>query len=325
MSRNYQKDHAATHIDSILRGLLYGLVFFVPGIYLYFHWPNPDRWFDEISRMPVMTGLARDFKSGMALAGDLFVRQASAFYENADRFDLEKLLKGGNLLTAGNRSAGILSRVHPNEHTWERPWIEDKLAKELGRGKMRASGKFLDYIEQYMALAAEEMYLSRVPASITLAQGLLESEAGHSFLGREAKNHFGVKCLKQRDYKADGVIDDRDFLHHNLAYDCVQFEDDNKWDRFEVYASVEHSYRRHTLLLIGSKRYNWMLGTYQVGQYYRVSDKWFGTDSVPYYAAWAIGLKEGGYATSKRYAQKIAYIIETYELWRIDYMVMNAV
>jgi len=166
------------------------------------------------------------------------------------------------------------------------------------------------------------MAISGVPASVTLAQGILETNAGDSFLATDANNHFGVKCPKRKDYRQDGRIEDDDFYYHKLAYDCVQFSDDHNWDRFEVYDSVEKSYRRHTILLAKSNRYNWMLDAYHPGEYYDLPEHWYGVGSVPYYAAWAAGLKASGYATSKTYAQKLTKIIDTYELWRIDYMLI---
>ena len=325
MGPNHTDDHAATHIDSILAGIFRALILFVPLMFFLFNGQEISRWFSDVSQIPVMTKIARDFETGAILAGDLFIRKSAEFYNDPAFLDLDQLLETAGLAGMGpRRSPGILRNARPGEYTWERTYIENKLSAEFGKKKLRASKKFLDYIEEYMGLASQEMYLSRIPASITLAQGLLESEAGESFLGRTAKNHFGIKCPKYSDYKSDGKIDDDDFYHHNLAYDCVQHEDDNKWDRFEMYRTVDLSYRRHTLLLVKSKRYNWMPGAFHVGEFYPADRKWFGTDTVPYYAAWSIGLKEGGYATSKRYAQKIAYIIETYELWRIDYMVLSA-
>jgi len=163
-----------------------------------------------------------------------------------------------------------------------------------------------------------------VPASVTLAQGILETRAGDSRIARVAKNHFGIKCYRKPDFNKDGHIDNSDFYHHSLAYDCLQIADDNVWDRFHMYETVALSYRHHSLLLSQERRYNWMIQQYsrKIGQSCQVEGAWFGTDTVPYYAAWAIGLKKSGYATSKTYAQKLTYIIETYELWRFDYQLI---
>ena len=132
------------------------------------------------------------------------------------------------------------------------------------------------------------------------------------------KNHFGIKCVPYKSKKHKGYR----YKKHSLAYDCLQRKDDYEWDRFEMYQSPAVSYDRHAKLLANNERYNWMLNRYFTGEMYRVPAKWFGVEEVPYYAAWAIGLKKSGYATNKHYAQKVALIIETYELWRIDYNII---
>ena len=111
---------------------------------------------------------------------------------------------------------------------------------------------------------------------------------------------------------------DEDFDHHSLAIDCVQRTDDYEWDRFEVYPSARESYRRHSLLLQGA-RYNWMIRQYEIGEEYPIARKLYGKTLVPYYAAWCVGLKQSGYATARLYAEKLTLIIETYQLWKIDY------
>lgn len=292
---------------AFFKGLLYGIGFFLPGALIISNWQLVDQVWSGIVQMPVVTQISKDFKTGMEIAGELFSEQADLFYRTDSI----------SILPFKNRK-----RVKRSKYAWNRQAIEQKLAKEFSSRKMKGAKRFLNYVEQHYALATHEMKISQIPASITLAQGILESDAGDSRLARVARNHFGIKCPERRDKLKDGVIDNKDFYHHELAYDCLQQADDDKWDRFEMYESTEISYRRHTILLTQSKRYNWMFDQYFTGQDYRVERKWFGVEIVPYYAAWAIGLKKSGYATSKRYAQKLAYIIETYELWRIDYEVV---
>jgi flagellum-specific peptidoglycan hydrolase FlgJ len=99
--------------------------------------------------------------------------------------------------------------------------------------------------------------------------------------------------------------------------------DDYVWDRFEVYPGPRESYRRHSLLLC-EQRYRWMFGAYDIGGKYVLPNSPFGSREIPYFAAWALGLKRSGYATSPVYAQTLAFIIETYQLWKIDYEMIMA-
>ena len=141
----------------------------------------------------------------------------------------------------------------------------------------------LRYVGRYEKVALAEMKKYGIPASITLAQGLLESDAGHSDLAQESDNHFGIKCRR----KCRGCT-------------CRNYSDDDIYDMFRVFDSVWESYREHSLLLNGS-RYRHLLKL----------DK---TD----YKAWAHGLKKAGYATDKRYAEKLIQIIEALKLYRYD-------
>ena len=291
-------------MEQLLRGLLYGLIFFFAGYMLFTRQDIIMQRMASSAYLPVIEKLSRDFKTGVELAG----RDFRVFVEKelGDR-DIQQLL--------GRRTPWA----------WQRTDIENKLAQHFGKKQAEKRQLFLNYIEQYAPLALSEMAASGIPASVTLAQGILETNAGNSYIARTANNHFAIKCYKRKDYKADGIIDDRDFYHHELAHGCVQIHDDHAWDRFHMYQSPALSFRHHTLLLSREPRYNWMLRAYgdKIGAYCQVEPHWFGTPEVPYYAAWCIGLKKSGYATSKTYAQKLAYIIETYELWRFDYLLVG--
>ena len=140
-----------------------------------------------------------------------------------------------------------------------------------------------NYIKQYKRIAKAEMEQFGIPASITLAQGLLESNAGESRLALESNNHFGIKCRR----KCRGCT-------------CRNYSDDDIYDMFRVFDSPANSYREHSELLI-SKRYKHLL-------------KLKKTD----YKKWARGLKKAGYATDKRYAEKLVKIIETLKLYKYD-------
>ncbi len=138
------------------------------------------------------------------------------------------------------------------------------------------------YIERYADLAVEEMYRSGVPASITLAQGLLESRYGQSELAVKANNHFGIKC-------------------HNWNGQKMYYDDDRKGECFRKYKSVEESFRDHSDFLRFRDRYRFLFDLEP-------------TD----YEAWAHGLKKAGYATDSKYPQKLIRLIEEYELYKYD-------
>ncbi len=138
------------------------------------------------------------------------------------------------------------------------------------------------YIQRYAQIALQEMEQFGIPASITLAQGLLESNAGESRLAMESNNHFGIKCRS----KCRGCT-------------CRNYSDDDIYDMFRVFDSAWESYREHSELLNG-------------GRYKHL--KKYGND----YKSWAHGLKKAGYATDKRYAEKLIQIIEFLNLDRYD-------
>ena len=140
-----------------------------------------------------------------------------------------------------------------------------------------------DYVQRYLRVAEKEKDKYGIPVSITLAQGLLESNAGDSRLAKESNNHFGIKCRS----KCKGCT-------------CRNYSDDDIYDMFRVFDSAWESYREHSILLNG-KRYKHLL---------KLSD----TD----YKGWAHGLKKAGYATDKRYAHKLIKIIEQLHLERFD-------
>jgi LysM repeat protein len=139
------------------------------------------------------------------------------------------------------------------------------------------------YIEKYAPLAVSEMYRSGVPASITLAQGLLESGNGQSELARKSNNHFGIKC------------------HNNWQGGRVYHDDDAKGECFRKYSDPSDSYRDHSDFLRFRDRYKFLFD-------YRVTD----------YKSWAHGLKKAGYATDPAYPKKLIKLIEEYDLNQYD-------
>lgn len=140
----------------------------------------------------------------------------------------------------------------------------------------------LDYIDKYKYVAMREMNQYGIPASIKLAQALLESGNGNSYLAREANNHFGIKC--------GGVWRGK----------SIARQDDSPNDCFRVYDNAEDSFRDHSQFLL-RKRY----------------EKLFALDKSDY-KGWAKGLKEAGYATNPRYPELLIDLIERYDLHKYD-------
>ncbi|MBN2349726.1 MAG: glucosaminidase domain-containing protein [Bacteroidales bacterium] len=139
-----------------------------------------------------------------------------------------------------------------------------------------------EYILKYKDLAIEEMQRTGIPASITLAQGMLESGNGNSRLAQKANNHFGIKCHDWEGRK----------IHHH---------DDARNECFRKYKSAEESYRDHSDFLTGRSRYASL----------------FDLD-VHDYKGWAKGLKKAGYATSNTYADALIKLIEENKLYELD-------
>ena len=142
---------------------------------------------------------------------------------------------------------------------------------------------YLDYINKYKDIAIDHQKRYKIPASITLAQGLLESAAGTSELARKSNNHFGIKC------------------HNSWEGKRVYHDDDEKGECFRKYRNPKESYEDHALFLTKSSRY----------------EKLFKLD-ITDYKGWAHGLKRCGYATDKAYASKLIQTIELYGLHRYD-------
>jgi flagellum-specific peptidoglycan hydrolase FlgJ len=139
------------------------------------------------------------------------------------------------------------------------------------------------YIQRFKQVAINEEKKFGIPASITLAQGILESQTGTSRLVKEANNHFGIKCFSNKCKKGH----------------CINFSDDSHKDFFVVFPTAWESYRAHSLL-ISKDRYKQLKNL-----------------SNEDYVSWAKGLLKSGYATDKKYAEKLISVIERYELEKI--------
>ena len=147
-----------------------------------------------------------------------------------------------------------------------------------------------EYIETYKDIAMKEMKDHKIPASITLAQGIIESGAGNSALAREAKNHFGIKCHKGWNGKT------------------YTMDDDEKDECFRKYRKAEDSYRDHSDFLTSRSRYADL----------------FKLDIMDY-EGWAKGLKAAGYATSPTYATALINRIKTNKLYLYDQLAMGLI
>ncbi len=142
---------------------------------------------------------------------------------------------------------------------------------------------YQEYISRYSSIAVAQRKAHGIPASITLAQGILESAAGTSALAAESNNHFGIKC------------------HNDWNGRRVYSDDDAKGECFRAYDQVSESYEDHAQFLLGKSRYASLF-----------------TLPVTDYKAWAHGLKKAGYATDPNYPNKLIKIIEDYQLYIYD-------
>lgn len=164
--------------------------------------------------------------------------------------------------------------------------LSPNFAKEHGISDKIVQAKkkiCLDYIAQYSKTAQDEATKFNIPASITLAQGLLESNAGKSGLAAKENNHFGIKCRAKC-----------------IGCRCANYTDDSKFDMFRIFDSAWESFREHSNLL-SNTRYKHLCNMKR-------------TD----YKNWANGLQAAGYATDKKYAYKLIRIIEAFDLSKFD-------
>lgn len=160
-------------------------------------------------------------------------------------------------------------------------WHNDLLSQEKSKA-------VLDYIDKYKEIAMTEMIDHKIPASITLAQGILESGNGNSELAKKSNNHFGIKC------------------HKNWTGKRTYHDDDEKGECFRVYDSPADSYRDHSIFLATGQRYAFLFDL-------KITD----------YKAWAKGLKQAGYATLPTYANVLIRLIENYNLTQYDLLVVK--
>ena len=193
---------------------------------------------------------------------------------------MKKLSYFVGILLILNSCGGSKKPVTETEH-------KDKPA-ESTIDQLNQEGQDLDfatlrYIAKYESIAKREMKEYGVPASITLAQGILESKSGKSRLATEGNNHFGIKC------------------HDNWQGEKILHDDNEAQECFRKYNNPEESFKDHSQFLAGRKRYAFLFR-------FPITD----------YEAWARGLKKAGYATDPSYPDKLIYLIEKYHLDKLD-------
>ncbi len=174
-------------------------------------------------------------------------------------------------------TSGMHQQITSKASVPPRP-VKHRTPEELARFK-----KQQEYVERFADVAVAEMKKYGIPASITLAQGVVETNSGASSLAKKHNNHFGIKCFSKKCRKGH----------------CVNFSDNSHKDFFVRYDTAWNSYRAHSELLTG-KRYRHL--------------QEFGKD----YKSWAKGLKSAGYATDPKYADKLIEAIEDLELYKYD-------
>ena len=155
--------------------------------------------------------------------------------------------------------------------------------RQLSNNDLSVDDKINLYIKKYAPAATKNMRFYKIPASITLAQGILESGYGQGTLAKKANNHFGIKC------------------HKGWKGKSISHDDDAKGECFRSYKNPLRSYKDHSLFLVERNRYSSLF-----------------TLNSKDYKSWAIGLKAAGYATDPKYAEKLISLIERFKLNRFD-------
>lgn len=191
----------------------------------------------------------------------------------------------------GSKKAGT-SKSDKDGLTVRERYLHDESDQVFYDFRERNQGKVnnftVDYIGTYKDIAIRKMEEYNIPASITLAQGILESGNGLSELAKKSNNHFGIKC------------------HSSWRGQKVYHDDDRRGECFRKYPSAEGSFNDHSKFLTNRGRYEFLFDL-------RRDD----------YKAWAKGLKKAGYATDRKYPKKLISFIENFELYKYDELVLD--
>lgn len=184
------------------------------------------------------------------------------------------------------KKTNVAKPVVKNTAIADKEKVEDEVIESTSRTVV-SNDIVANYIAQYKDIAMGNMKMYGIPASIILAQGILESGAGKGDLANRANNHFGIKC-------------------HDWTGESVKHDDDARQECFRKYNEPAESFKDHALFLTGRGRYSRLF-------------------SLPKddYEAWAKGLRSAGYATDPRYPQKLISYIQRYDLGRFDAQVLG--
>jgi flagellum-specific peptidoglycan hydrolase FlgJ len=185
-------------------------------------------------------------------------------------------------LSSCNSKKQVVHSKHKTQQTEKKVVAakeKSKSAEKIIEPKPTIATSTVEYINTYKDIAMKEMQEFKIPASITLAQGIIESTSGNSELTKRSNNHFGIKC------------------HKGWEGDHTFHDDDEKGECFRVYKDPLISYRDHSLFLTTRSRYA-NLFTLKDGDY----------------VGWAQGLSDAVYATDRRYPAKLIGLIEKYDL-----------
>src|SRR5690625_3677137 len=178
-----------------------------------------------------------------------------------------------------------VDRSHKPKETPKRPEVKGPTKTE--ETPQVSSDPIANYIDTYKQYAMDDMLQYGIPASIKLAQGILESGSGRGSLSIRANNHCGIKC-------------------HDWTGESVRHDDDELQECFRKYSHVKYSYRDHSLFLTQRSRYRPLFSLEKDD-----------------YKGWARGLRRAGYATDPKYPEKLINLIERYQLYRYDAMVLS--
>jgi uncharacterized FlgJ-related protein len=194
----------------------------------------------------------------------------------------------GTIIGCSSSKSTIVTTKKPVGWKYSKP-IQNGSSSKVNSKPMSTNEVTKVYITQYNAVAMNNMKTYGIPASIILAQGILESGSGKSDLAMNANNHFGIKC------------------HNDWTGDKVYKDDDSLQECFRKYNQASESFQDHATVLTGKKRYA-NLFTLPKGDY----------------KAWAKGLRDAGYATDPRYPEKLINYIELYNLSQYDDKVLGS-
>lgn len=215
-----------------------------------------------------------------------YMENSSGFQEDQANPQNTSLLNSDEKLTTRNTSLPAGKGDNLMNTYSNLPFTENSLdLSDSELKKLEKIKKQKAYVKKYSAMAREEMKTYGIPASITLAQGLLESNAGESKLAMDNNNHFGLKCFSRQCKKGH----------------CSNFTDDSHKDFFRIFEEPADSYHAHSKLLKNGSRY---FSLFKLKKYD--------------YSGWAKGLKKAGYATDPNYDKKLIRLIEELKLYKYD-------